>query len=75
MNTLRKQQVAEKLNVSKQCLDKWVREGQFIKPFYLGPQIPVWDEADIDKWLEAQKTQQGEADGSTSRKDESLVTA
>ena len=66
MITLRKQQVAEKLRVSKQCIAKWIREGKFVKPFYLGTLIPVWDEADVDQWLEDQKKQQGDPDGNPS---------
>lgn len=58
MYPLRKKEVAKRLNVSVQCLDKWVRDGAFIRPFYLANQLPVWDEADVNLWLENKK--QGE---------------
>lgn len=72
MKTLRKREVAEKLNVSIQYIDLMVRKGKFLKPFYLSPQLPLWDEADINAWLQAKKT--GEDHGSEG-KTESLIPA
>ncbi len=55
MKTLRVAAVAEKVSVHEQTIWLWVREGRFPKPFKVGPGVTVWDEAEIDQWLQARK--------------------
>ena len=57
MNTLRVKAVADKVDVSVTTVWEWARdpEKKFPKPFKLSPTVTVWDEDDIDKWLEARK--------------------
>ncbi|WP_375341574.1 helix-turn-helix transcriptional regulator [Massilia phyllosphaerae] len=40
-----------KLPVSPATIWRWVREGQFPKPFKLGKSTTVWDQALVDEFL------------------------
>ena len=73
MNVLRKRDVAARLLISARGLEEWVKKGKFPKPFNLGERVAVWDEADVDAWMQDKKSQ-GEANG-TEGKAESLCTA
>ena len=69
MITLRKRELAARFKVSMACINQWVTKGKIPKPFYLGTQIPLWDEADINQLLEKLK---GEANGTSGSKTEGV---
>lgn len=55
MKTLRVWAVADKTGLAKQTIyDKKFRDPTFPKPFKLGS-ATVWDEEEIDNWLQAKK--------------------
>jgi predicted DNA-binding transcriptional regulator AlpA len=39
------------LPISKPTVWRWVAMGKFPPPIKLGPQVTVWDMADVNKWL------------------------
>jgi prophage regulatory protein len=41
------------LPVSPATIWRWVRQGNFVAPFSLGPSTTVWDAAQVDEWLAA----------------------
>ena len=41
-----------KLPVSPATVWRWVREGQFPKPFKLGNRVTVWNLAEVDAFIE-----------------------
>jgi len=51
------------LPVSTATLWRWVKEGKFPKPFKLGARVTVWDAAEVDAFIAAQRsaTQMGGA--------------
>jgi predicted DNA-binding transcriptional regulator AlpA len=55
MKTLRVGAVAEKIGVSVPSIWRFIHEQEFPRPFKLGPNTSVWDEADIDRWLHHKK--------------------
>jgi predicted DNA-binding transcriptional regulator AlpA len=54
MQVLKVRAVAAKLGVHTNTVYVWVRDHGFPKSFLIGGS-PVWDEADVDQWLVAQK--------------------
>ena len=47
--------------ISPATLWRWVRDGKFPKPFKLGPMVTVWDAAEVDAFIEAQRAGGGVA--------------
>jgi prophage regulatory protein len=43
------------LPVSPATLWRWVKDGKFPKPFKIGVNTTVWDKAEVDAWLTAQR--------------------
>lgn len=43
------------LPVSPATLWRWVKSGKFPKPFKLGERVTVWDAAEVDAFLRAQR--------------------
>lgn len=43
------------LPISAATLWRWVKAGNFPKPFKLGEKVTVWDAAEVDQFIEAQK--------------------
>lgn len=43
------------LPASPATIWRWVREGKFPKPFKLGPSVTVWDAAEVEAFIEAQR--------------------
>lgn len=59
---LRRNQVAEKLSVSYSHLRLTLEEmPDFPKPIVLSPKVVVFDEAEIDAWMDAQRVVDSEA--------------
>lgn len=44
---LRRKDLAEIFNVCPHTIDKWVRLGKLVEPFYLGTRTPRWRQQDI----------------------------
>lgn len=63
MRVLRAKAVTDKLDIHRNTLYLWVRDGKFPKPFDLNG-TGVWDEAEVDEWLQQQKEKR---DGYTSQ--------
>lgn len=61
MKPLRASGVAHKLGIGTSTVYKYALAADFPRPFKLSSQVVVWDEADIDKWLEAKKGDSDEA--------------
>jgi len=55
MKAIRVSGVVDKTSLSRTTILKWVAAGKFPKPFKLGTDVLVWDEADVDKWLQTKK--------------------
>ncbi len=55
---LRIDDVVELTTLSKSCINLWVVQGKFIKPFSLSPTVKVWRRRDISVWIEAQAKEQ-----------------
>ena len=55
MQVLRIKEVAKRAAVSVPTIWNWVRSGIFPEPFALTPNVTVWDEVDVDKWLTEKK--------------------
>ena len=53
MRTLRLPAVREKTGLSRTHIYRLVRQENFPKPFNLSERVSVWNEAEIDAWLEA----------------------
>jgi len=43
--------VIKKTGLAKSTIWLWVKEGRFPKPIKLSPRVTVWEEADINKWM------------------------
>jgi len=43
------------LPVSPASIWRWIKAGTFPKPFKLGQNCTVWDSAEINLWIEAQR--------------------
>lgn len=56
MTAIRVKRVAAKLGVSVSTVWRLATTEGFPRPFKLGQAVTVWDEADIDAYLLAQKT-------------------
>jgi len=54
-NLLRIQDVMKKTGIAKSTIWLWVKENKLPKPIKLSPRITVWDENEIDKWIELKK--------------------
>lgn len=48
-----------KLPVSPATIWRWTREGKFPKPFKIGASVTVWDMAEVDAFLAAQRGEEG----------------
>ena len=48
---LRLPEVAKMIGVSKGTIYNWMNDGTFPKSISLGPQIVVWLDSDVDKWM------------------------
>jgi predicted DNA-binding transcriptional regulator AlpA len=55
MNALRIVDVSKKTGLACQTIRNKSTRGEFPRPFKLCNTISVWDEADVDRWLEAKK--------------------
>lgn len=55
MLALRIAAVAEKTGLAQKTIRNWVTLSRFPKPIKLSPNVAVWDEEDIDKWLLTKK--------------------
>ncbi len=55
MRALRLPAVQRCTGLSKASIYRFCSANQFPKPFRIGANIVVWDEADIDQWLECRK--------------------
>ena len=53
MKVLREKQVLERIPVVHSTLWEWVNDGLFPAPQKLSKRVTVWNEADVDAWLEA----------------------
>jgi predicted DNA-binding transcriptional regulator AlpA len=54
---LRKSEVARHLNVSFWTIDRWVRNGQFLRPIRLTPNSPdCWRIRDIEAFIDKRKS-------------------
>lgn len=69
MNILRRHDVAKKFGVTPTTIDRWVRDKLIIQPFYIGTQVPMWDEDDIERMIKQKK--QGGSNGTSSDQTES----
>ena len=54
-NLLRIQDVMKKTGIAKSTIWLWVNEDKFPKPIKLSKRITVWDESEIDEWIELKK--------------------
>lgn len=59
---LRDKAVAKRYNVSRSTLWRWAHEPRFAdlnfpKPYKIGPNTSVWDEAELDAWDAERKAQ------------------
>ena len=53
---LRKAAVARVVGRTPWTIDRWVRRGQFPKPFYLVPGAPAtWRRQDVEAWIEKRR--------------------
>lgn len=56
MNLLKPIDVSTKLGITKGALNNFRRrENSFPQPIAVSPKVFRWDEADIDRWLNAKK--------------------
>lgn len=53
MRTLRLTDVREKTGLSRTHVYRLIKQDNFPKPFKLSEGVSVWNEAEIDEWLEA----------------------
>jgi len=61
MKTLRVIGVAAKLDISVALVWRMAQKTSFPKPFKLHHNVTVWDEEEIDAWLNHQKEHQHES--------------
>ena len=54
-----RKKVAEKLNISVSTVIRWTNNNEFPLPFALGPNRIVWDEAEIDEFINEKKKLRG----------------
>jgi len=54
-NFVRIKDVMQKTGIAKSTIWLWVKEDKFPKPIKLSERITVWDEDEIDKWIELKK--------------------
>lgn len=54
-NYLRITEVSQKTGIAKSTIWLWVKENKFPKPIKLSPRITVWDESEVDEWIELKK--------------------
>ena len=54
-NLLRIKDVMQKTGIAKSTVWLWVKENKFPKPIKLSERITVWDENEIDKWIEVKR--------------------
>ena len=57
MKVLRRKQVAAMLGVNVRTVDNWAKAGKMPTPYLLAG-IPVWDEAELVRWLQMKKVLQ-----------------
>jgi prophage regulatory protein len=50
-NFLRIKDVMKKTGIARSTIWLWVKEDKFPKPIKLSPRITVWDNNEIDKWM------------------------
>ena len=55
---IRLQDVMRKTGIAKSTIWLWVKEDKFPKPIKLSARITVWDESEIENWIELKKTNQ-----------------
>jgi prophage regulatory protein len=48
---LRIKEVMNKTGIARSTIWLWVKEDKFPKPIKLSPRITVWDNNEIDKWM------------------------
>lgn len=51
MKALRIKDVIDKVSLSQSTIYKMISQGEFPKPFPLGPARVAWIESEIDEWL------------------------
>lgn len=54
-----RKKVAEKLNISVSTVIRWTNNNEFPLPFALGPNRIVWDETEIDEFINEKKKLRG----------------
>lgn len=54
MKTIRVKGVSDKTSLAVSTIWKYVKLGEFPKPHKLSMRVTVWNEADIDAWIESQ---------------------
>ena len=53
---LRKAEVAARLGVSVDTINRWMRADLFVRPIYLTPESPArWRASDIANWIEKKR--------------------
>lgn len=65
MKVLRINEVAERFRVSRTTIYRWLKESDFPRSFPLGDRTVVWDEADLEKWLQQKKEMRNERSNRT----------
>ena len=58
-NLLCKKEVARILKVSVSTVYRWTVMGHLIPPFRLGENRVMWNEVDLNEWIEKQKSNKG----------------
>lgn len=59
--TIRRPEVLQKTGLSNTTIHRLEHAGQFPKHFMLTPRCAVWDEAEVDAWLDARKAMPAQA--------------
>ncbi len=67
MKALRPKAVADRLGIKLVTLKKWVAQGRFPKPIKLAERVAVWEDVDVENWLNAKKMEvhDGRSEGAT----------
>lgn len=52
---LRRPEMCRKLCVSASTLRNWENDAGFPRHFMLSPRCAVWDEAEVDAWIQARR--------------------
>ena len=55
MQYLRIQDVSDKTKLCKSHIWEQAKQGKFPQPINLSPRITVWDNKEVDEWMEKQK--------------------